>query len=36
MQIKTAFPLIADRMNINIKNIKATILGESKKVNDNL
>jgi hypothetical protein len=36
MQIKTALPLVADRMNMNTKDIKTTVLGESKKVNDNL
>ena len=36
MQIKAAFSLVADRMNMNTEDIKATILGESKKVNNNL
>jgi hypothetical protein len=36
MQIKAALPLIVDRMNMNIKDIKAIIFGESKKVNNNL
>jgi hypothetical protein len=36
VQIKAAFPLVADRMNMNTEDIKATVLGESKKVNDNL
>jgi hypothetical protein len=36
VQIKAALPLIADRINMNTKDIKATVLGESKKVNNNL
>jgi hypothetical protein len=36
MQIKTVLPLIADRMNMNTENIKTTVLGENKKVNNNL
>jgi hypothetical protein len=36
VQIKTAFSLVADRINMNTENIKATVLGESKKVNNNL
>jgi hypothetical protein len=35
MQIKAAFFLVADRINMNIKDIKTTVLGESKKVNNN-
>jgi hypothetical protein len=36
VQIKTALPLIANRMNMNIEDIKTTVLGKSKKVNNNL
>jgi hypothetical protein len=36
MQIKAALSLVADRINMNIEDIKVIVLGESKKVNDNL
>ena len=36
VQIKTALPLIANRMNMNIEDIKTTVLGKSKKVNNRL
>jgi hypothetical protein len=36
MQIKAVFSLIADRMNMNTKDIKTIVLGENKKVNNNL
>jgi hypothetical protein len=36
MQIKVALSLITNRMNMNIEDIKATVLGESKKLNNSI
>jgi hypothetical protein len=36
VQIKVAFPLVTDRMNMNTEDIKATVLGESKKFNNSI
>jgi hypothetical protein len=36
VQIKMALSFVADRMNMNTENIKATVLGESKKLNNSI
>jgi hypothetical protein len=36
VQIKVTLPLIANRMNMNTEDIKTTVLGESKKLNNSI